>query len=146
MKLNRPFALLLIIILGSCTTKINQYLKTTENSQKRHGKWIEKYSIDQGTLIAVGKYKMGEKVGVWKSSLDGNLYLKDKIKKDITKTKMYHPNGKISERGQTKLEIKPDYRHWFYFGDWKYFDVNGKLLYIKSYVQGTKVDSISFQK
>lgn len=146
MKLNIPLALLLMIILGSCSTKINQYAKTPDKVQKRNGKWKEEYSIDEGTLVAVGKYKMGEKVGVWKSSLAGNIFQKDKIKKDITKTKMYHPNGKIRERGQTKLEIKPDNRHWFYFGDWKYYDENGKLMYIKHYDRGTKVDSISFQK
>lgn len=143
----KPLSIFVVLLcLSSCKTKTNQYVKTPEKVQKRHGKWVEEYSSDQGTLFAKGKYKMGEKVGVWKTTSEGKRYQIDKIRKDITYTKVYHPNGKISERGQTKLDIKPDNRHWFYFGDWKYYDDSGKLLYIKRYHQGKKADSISFQK
>lgn len=139
-------ALILLILVIACKTKINEYVKTPEKVQKRHGKWVEEYSSDQGTLLAKGKYKMGEKIGVWRTTAAGKRFQKDKISRDVTHTKFYHANGKISERGQTKLEITPDNRHWFYFGDWKYYDEKGKLLYIKRYHQGQKTDSISFQK
>jgi hypothetical protein len=36
--------------------------------------------------------------------------------------------------------------HWYYYGDWKYYNENGKLLYIKKYNQGKKIDSISLIK
>lgn len=134
-------------ILTSCKTKeMNQYVKFPDKTQKRHGKWEEEYSADQGTLKAVGKYKMGEKVGVWKTTFEGKLYQKDKIRKNVTKTKLYYPNGKIMERGQSKLDISDVERHWYYFGDWKYYDENENLKYIKKYTDGKKIDSISFQK
>lgn len=132
--------------LISCQTKMNQYVKTAEKVNKRHGKWREEYSSDQGTLIAVGKYKLGEKVGVWKTTFNGKLYQKDNIKSNITKVKIYHPNGKIMQRGQTKLDITPENRHWYYFGDWKFYNEEGKLSYIKKYNFGQKSDSISFLK
>ena len=138
---------LAVFVMSSCKTQpINQYVKVENKWQKRHGKWKEEYSSDQGTLTAVGKYKMGEKFGVWETTFQNKLYQKDKIRKGVTKTKLYHPNGKIMERGQSRLDITEAQRHWYYFGDWKYYNENGKLKYIKKYADGKKIDSISFQK
>ncbi|KUJ52406.1 hypothetical protein [Chryseobacterium sp. JAH] len=143
---NLLLASLIFFVSTSCKIKeINQYVKVENKWQKRHGKWREEYSSDQGTLTAVGKYKMGEKVGVWKTTFGGNLYQKDKIRKSVTKTKLYHLNGKIMEKGQSKLDVSDVQRHWYYFGDWKYYDEKGKLKYIKKYANGKKIDSISFQ-
>ena len=75
-----------------------------------------------------------------------NGYQKDKIRKSVTNTKLYYPNGKIMEKGQSKLDISDAERHWYYFGDWKYFGENGNLKYIKRYADGKKIDSISFLK
>ncbi|WP_228376033.1 toxin-antitoxin system YwqK family antitoxin [Chryseobacterium aquaticum] len=138
--------LLIVLLLASCNTKMNQYIKDEKNVSKRHGKWKEEYSSDQGVLIAIGKYKNGEKVGIWKTTFEDKLYQKDKIRKNVTKTKLYHPNGKIMEKGQSKLDISDAERHWYYFGDWKYFGENGNLKYIKRYADGKKIDSISFLK
>lgn len=48
------------------------------------------------------------------------------------------------EQGQTKLDILKTDRHWYYFGDWKYYDENGKLRYVKKYENGDKIDNISY--
>lgn len=133
-------------VLVSCKTKLNQYVKDQNNVNKRDGKWREEYSADEGTLVAIGKYKLGEKVGTWKTFLDKKMYQKDKVRKDITKTKKYYSNGNIMERGQTKLDISKTERHWYYFGEWKYYNDQGKPLYMKIYEQGKKADSISFIK
>nr|WP_314499682.1 hypothetical protein [uncultured Chryseobacterium sp.] len=144
---NSILSALVLTVLISCTTKpINQYVKVENKWQKRHGKWKEEYSSDQGILTAVGKYKMGEKVGVWRTTFQDRPYQKDKIRKNVTKTELYYPNGKIMERGQSKLDISDAQRHWYYFGDWKYYDENGQLKYSKRYREGKKVDSISFNK
>lgn len=142
----KNLVLLLFSIFISCKTEMNQYVKLTDKLQKRHGKWREEYSSEMGTLIAVGKYKYGEKMGVWKTVFQDKIYQKDKIRKSVTKTKLYFPNGIIMESGQSRLDISDDKRHWYYFGDWKYYDENGKLKYIKKYSDGNKVDSISFNQ
>ena len=65
MMKNIIFALLSIFVFISCKTKeMNQYKKFPDKTQKRHRKWKEEYSSDQGVLIAIGKYKNGEKVGI----------------------------------------------------------------------------------
>ncbi|SEN08385.1 hypothetical protein SAMN05421856_11447 [Chryseobacterium taichungense] len=135
--------LLIFLVLVSCKTKINQYVKDEKKVSKRDGKWKEEYSADEGILHATGKYRMGEKVGVWKMNLNGRKYQKDVIRKGITRTKRYFPNGKIMEKGQSKIDISENERHWFYYGPWEYYNDTGKLLYIKIYNQGQKTDSIS---
>ena len=139
--------MLSIFVFISCKTKeINQYKKFPNKTQKRHGKWKEEYSSDQGTLIAVGKYKEGEKIGIWKTTLNNKLFQKDKIKKNITKTKIYHQNGNLMQSGQSKMDVSKNERHWYYFGDWKFYNGKGNLQYIKKYEDGKKVDSISFMR
>ena len=144
----KKFSLFLIVCIAfaSCKTKINQYIKNENNVNQRTGKWKEEYFSDEGTLVAIGRYKKNEKIGTWRTTFQNKLYQKDVIKKEITKTKVYFPNGKIMEKGQSRLDISESERHWYYFGDWKYFDEKGQLLYIKKYEKGKKMDSISYQK
>lgn len=143
---NFLLTLLSILVFVSCQTKTNQYIKISDKVQKRHGKWKEEYPTEEGTLITKGRYKMGEKVGVWKTFVGDKLYQKEKIGRKKTKMFVYHRNGNIMERGQTKLDISETERHWYYFGDWKFYDENGKLKYIKKYTDGKKIDSVSFNK
>ncbi|WP_294278086.1 hypothetical protein [uncultured Chryseobacterium sp.] len=137
---------LIVLCMASCTTKMNQYVEDDHHVSKRHGKWKEEYSADEGTLVAIGKYRNGEKTGTWKTFLGNKLYEKNKIRKDVTKTKRYYPNGKLMESGQSKLEVSDRERHWFYFGPWKYYTQEGRLSYIKIYKKGSKTDSISMAK
>lgn len=145
--MNKIYILLIALLtIVSCKTKMNQYIKDENKVNKRHGKWKEEYSSDNGTLVAIGKYKKGEKVGTWKTSLNHQLYQKDKISKKMTKTKVFYQNGNLMEVGQSRLDINENGRHWYYFGDWKYYDESGNLKYIKKYADGKKIDSIAFSK
>lgn len=78
-------ALVCALTLVSCNTKMNQYINNENNVNKRDGKWKEEYSADEGILTAFGKYKKGEKVGIWKIYLNNKLYEKNKFKKTVTK-------------------------------------------------------------
>jgi antitoxin component YwqK of YwqJK toxin-antitoxin module len=138
--------LLAFLTIVSCKTKMNQYVKDENKVNKRHGKWKEEYSSNDGTMAAVGRYRKGEKIGVWKTYMDNQLFQRDKYGRKMTKTKTYYQNGKLMEQGQSRLDISKDERHWYYFGDWKYYDENGNLKYIKKYTDGKKIDSIAFSK
>lgn len=142
---NFLLTLLSIFAFVSCQTKTNQYIKISDKVQKRHGKWKEEYPTEEGILIATGKYKKGEKIGVWKTYLGDKLYQTEKIRRKKIKMFVYHKNGNIMERGQSKLDISENERHWYYFGDWKFYDENGKLKYIKKYTDGKKIDSVSLK-
>ncbi|AZI22923.1 hypothetical protein EIH07_07675 [Chryseobacterium taklimakanense] len=139
--------LILFMFFMICCTpkKVNQYVKIN-GAQLRNGLWLESYDSDIGKLQAKGKYYKGEKVGIWKTSFQGKKYQKDVIKDGIIKTKIYHPNGKIMQKGQSRTDISSNERHWYYFGDWKYYDDKGKILFIRKYVLGKKVDSVNMKK
>ncbi len=141
---NKYCGILIIFFFVSCVTKENQYL-TVGKTKQRHGKWIEKTTDHDGVMTQKGKYDKGEKIGVWKVLMNDKLYQKDVTKGDIIYTKIYYPNGKIMEKGQSKTIVNNEGRNWFYFGEWKYFDEKGRLVYIKTYKDGNKVDSINVQ-
>ncbi len=42
-------------------------------------------------------------------------------------------------QGKTKSEIKNNLLHWFYFGNWKYYDEKGKLIKTKKYENGNLI-------
>lgn len=144
--MQRKYFLLLIIVCAvSCSpAKINQYVKE-DKVKKRNGKWIETNVTEQGEYISTGKYKKGVKVGVWRTLVDHQMYQKDVYGKDLIKTKIFYPTGKIKTRGQSTTEVGNDFIHWFYTGDWKYYNELGKLIYIKKYQAGKPSDSISYQ-
>ena len=83
-------------------------------------------------------------MGVWKTKSTFKEYQKDVLKNGIIYTPYYYPNGKIMEKGQSRTDISSTERVWYYFGDWKYYNEDGKLLYIKKFVKGRKTDSLSF--
>jgi len=69
---NILLTLLSIFVFVSCQTKTNQYIKISDKIQKRHGKWIEKYPTEEGTLHtrehldkAIAAFeKVGKELGV----------------------------------------------------------------------------------
>jgi len=74
------------------------------------------------------------------------LYQKDKTQNGVTKTKIFHPYGRIMEKSQSRLDVTENGRHWYYYGDWKYYDENGKLETIKKYDNGKKTDSVAIKR
>lgn len=146
--MHKFFSVLIAVLLIqiSCNTNFNQYRKISESQQQRHGRWIEKDSVGGGEFKMKGKYRNGEKAGIWKTYYNGNLLQKDRIKNNNLITRIYFPDGKIRETGQSKLIITDQLRHWFYYGDWKYYGENGELRYIKTYHPNNQFDSISFLK
>ena len=143
--MKKYFLFAITVSFISCApVKINQYTKEGK-IQKRDGKWIETNSTEQGNYVSKGKYRTGTKVGIWKTNINGIQFQKDAYRKDLIKTKIFHSNGKVKIKGQSTTETTDNYIHWFYNGDWKHYNENGKLIYIKEYHRGKPLDSISYQ-
>ncbi|QBO59463.1 toxin-antitoxin system YwqK family antitoxin [Chryseobacterium salivictor] len=145
MKINY-FLLLITVSLVSCVPgKSNQYIKEAK-IQKRNGKWVETNSTEQGDFVSKGKYRKGDKVGIWRTFIDDKIDQKEVYRKDKIKTQFFYPNGKIKIKGQSTTEVADNFIHWYYHGDWKYYNEKGKLIYIKKYDKGNKTDSIALTK
>lgn len=127
------------IILLSCKSKtINQKI-----DHKKEGVWINQYIQDSVEYKSFEYYKNDQPVKKWKTYIGGKIYKTEKYKNEICTVKYYYKNGKLQSKGKTKTETNQEELHWFYFGDWKYYDENGVLTSIKKFNNG---EIISEQK
>lgn len=126
---------LMLLLFTSCKTN---RIKNNE----RHGKWIDTFSTPTVTYKTVGRFKNGFEKGTHKRFANKKLHRKEKYKNGICHTIYYYPNGTVMSQGDTKLSVTDEELHWYYQGDWKFYDENGKLLGIKSYEQGQLVNQV----
>ena len=54
-------------------------------------------------------------------------YMKRRNLKKTSVTKSYHSNGRLSAIGMSRTNITDQYRNWYKYGVWKYYDESGKL-------------------
>ncbi|MFV8343415.1 hypothetical protein [Flavobacterium sp. XS2P39] len=107
--------------------------------KKREGLWIELYSQDSSHYKSVGTYRKGNPIKKWSYYLNNKIIKREKYKRNICVTTFYHENGKIQSKGKTKVESSDLNIHWYYFGDWNFFDAEGKLINIIKYNNGESV-------
>lgn len=132
----------LLLLFANCkTAPINQ-----KENKKRVGLWIEQSEIDSTKYKSIGTYNDGDPVKKWRYYTNNIIYKKEIYRKDKCITTYYYPNGKIQSKGKTKLTITGPEMHWFYYGDWKYYDDNGKLISIKKFNNGEFVSEQKITK
>lgn len=132
-----------ILILFSCRGKINQYEKTSSKTVVKTGKWIVEDDYLGETYRSIGHYRKGVKIGHWRTYLNGRILQKDCYKDSMTFTKIYHTNGKLAQKGQSKTIVGYQSIFWFYEGKWSYYDTAGQLDYIKIFHPNKGSDSIN---
>ena len=134
MKRLSPF-LLFTILLGIAGCKTNQF----NPEGKRHGRWVFTDTLGTHIYKYGGRFRNGIERGTWKYYFDDKLSRKEKYRKDISHNTFFYPNGKIMSQGKAQLDVSETEIHWYYFGDWQYFDENGKLTVVKTYEKGKEV-------
>ena len=123
-----------LILLGSC--KVNRF-----KDGLRTGLWINDNAEDG--FKSRGRYKKDREKGVWKYFYNDTLYQKDKYSGNNARVRLYHRNQKVSARGKTQIEFDGKMAHWYYNGDWKYFDPEGKLVRIVTYEKGDRIAEVA---
>lgn len=127
-----------VVLLCLCFgCKINR----TKN-HLREGRWVEKYKLDSIHYTAKGKFRHDEEINTWKYYAGKKLVKKEVYENGICLMTNYHPNGKIASIGKTKSQLTESGRHWFYFGDWIFYDENGKIMSIGYYQNGELINEI----
>ena len=120
-----------LAVIGCKTIPINQKI-----NKNREGLWIEHYSLDSLHYKSVGKYHNGDPIKKWRYYLNGKLIKREKYKSNLCQTTTYHKNGKIQSKGLTKTTTNSLETHWFYDGDWHFFDEKGKHIMVRNYYNG----------
>ncbi|TPD68344.1 toxin-antitoxin system YwqK family antitoxin [Flavobacterium microcysteis] len=133
------FALLFILTLSGCKT--NRIRKN-----ERVGRWVEFDTIEGKIYKSVGRYRNGIGKGTHRQFSDKKLVREEKYKNDICHTIYYHENGKVMTEGYTKMVVTEKEIHWFYNGDWKFYNENGQLLGIRTYENGNAINEIEIQQ
>ena len=123
--------------------------KNNLNKNKEHiGRWNykeDKENPDQ--ITSKGRFKNGKQVKKWKYFYpNGQLYLVEKYdsKKDFRtlNATYYHKNGMIARTGQAVQENTAEKIHYYWIGDWKYFNEDGTLRKTVVYDKGWPVKAI----
>lgn len=131
MRAIKTFILLfLLCLVQSC--KINQ-----TNHHEKVGKWIFKTELEnKNKNIVRGRYNNnGWQKGTWRYRLNGKLYKKEQYKEGVATVTFYHPNGKIAQKGHTKIDTINGL-HYYYFSSWFIYDNEGNLMQVKHYDKG----------
>ena len=129
MKSSYCIALFLLLIASSC--KINQ-----KANGLKEGRWVLRDTINGDVFKYIEKYKKGDEIGTWKTFKNKQKYIVEKYKNATCHITYFGTNKKIIIKGQTQFEITNKQMHWYYFGDWLFYDENGKLVKIKKYELG----------
>lgn len=120
-------AVIISCILFSCKSKTNQIV-----NKHREGKWITIDTLD-AIYTTKGKYCKGNEVGTWKQYRNDKLVRKEIYSTNASRLIFYYPNGKIMKKGHTKIDREEKEDHWYYVGDWRFYNPKGPLDSIKTY-------------
>ncbi len=132
---------IMLLLLGCKTKSINQ-----KENKLREGLWVETYSLDSAQYKSVGAYHRGDPIKKWRYYLNGKIIKKEQYKPNNCRTTTYFENGKIQSKGQTKTTTDTIQTHWFYDGEWKFYNEKGKLIGIKKYKEGQLLSDITIKK
>ncbi len=154
MKFILRISLLVILGLVVKPTAQGQVLKNIfgKNKINRHkehvGRWNYKEDKDNPDQItSKGRFKNGKQVKKWKYFYpNGQLYLVEKYdsKKDfrILNATYYHKNGQVAHTGKAVQENTKERIHYYWIGDWKYYNPDGTLRKTVIYENGWPIKAI----
>lgn len=128
--------LISILFFLGCKTKINQV-----KNNLPEGKWVMIDTLEY-PYITKGKYHKGKEIGTWKYTYNGKLDRKEKYKNGQCFTKFYYPNGKLMKKGYTQFDDNEKEAHWFYTGDWDFFNDKGQLVSVKTFDKGQMIKTL----
>jgi hypothetical protein len=128
-------AILILGLLLFSGCKINQ-----RKNHLREGRWIEQFTSDSINYKSVGKYRRDEEIKTWKYFAGNKLVKKEVYENGICLVTNYHKNGKTASIGKTKSQLSETGRHWFYFGDWIFYDEHGTIELIRKYENGELIN------
>lgn len=133
---------LMILSVTACKTSVpNQKI-----NKKREGYWIEKHTQDSSVYKSFGHYINDDPVKKWRHYKDSKLIKKENYKGNQCYTRIYFENGKIQAKGKTVFDSSAKYDHWYYKGNWNFYNEKGKLIMKRFYDKGKLVSETKLKK
>ncbi|AKD05810.1 hypothetical protein PKOR_18405 [Pontibacter korlensis] len=114
-----------------------------DKESKYHGRW-KVYIGERRTVIRSGRFRHGVETGKWRYYYpDGVRYMVEKYNRrdNVILVKKYHENGKKAREGSARI-IRSSFKdHYYWFGDWKVYDLKGNFSHTETYKSGNLVSS-----
>ena len=137
--------IVIIITIGllaplSTEAQIFRKHKRPDNNSKRHGKYCEFWGADSSNISAKGHFCDGLACKTWKYYYsDGTRRMKVKYR-DNLKIKYYSQAGKLQQKGYAVLDLNVKNIHFFWQGEWKYYNNRRKLYRIALFENGDEIE------
>ena len=135
MKTKLSAIILCCILYTSCG------INRTRNNVKV-GKWVTVDTLNSEVYKNIEYYKKGQAFKTWKNYKNKKLVKSEKYNGNESVIKFYNDAKRVIATGKSKLDETADLAHWYYDGDWLYYNDAGKLTATKTYYKGV----LLFQK
>lgn len=121
---------------------INRY----DRNAQHHGKWKYLDRSHGRRLVCFGRFDHGRQVGDWQYyHPNGSLRMTEKYTWEGDKRRVnvsfYHENGQVSTQGIAMVEVEAGKTHYYWNGDWIYFEPDGSFWKTVTYNYGQPVKS-----
>lgn len=130
--------------LSSCAESF--YFKKPNRKDKygkKHGLWITYWDDEKTIPMNKAWFDHGRELWLTKTyHSNGELAVKFREKKDGLLVKYYEENGKISHKGPAIFEISEEDIHYYWHGEWKYYDSRHRVIKRVLYKNGEE-DSLA---
>jgi hypothetical protein len=131
-RLFHLFLICLFFIAFGCKT--NKTIK-----HHKEGKWIYKDTLNEVLYHSKGKYKKSIEIKTWKYFANKKRIKKEVYRNGICYITNYNEKGQIISIGQSKMVEENNTTHWYYFGDWIYYDDKKQVIEIRKYENGVLI-------
>lgn len=141
----KPFLILLLCIYSTCY--FAQHHNRLDRKGRRTGKWITYTDSCKARKLTEGRYRKGEPVGrFYYYTMEGVLERREQTRFKTLRTTLYYPDKKVRFKGKARIDNEADRIHYYFFGKWKYYDENGRLLKYCYYEKGKLVRTVYADK
>lgn len=143
-----PISLILLLLTG-CSKQLVSGPRGFWKSNRfdrlgnQTGRWNVYYDSACIRPFTKGCYRHGTAVKCWRyynplGVLEREEHYHKKGRSELT---YYYPNGKVARKGQARMVNEPDGMHFYWFGKWPVYYLQGGLQKVEIYSEGKLVST-----
>jgi antitoxin component YwqK of YwqJK toxin-antitoxin module len=111
------------LLISACVSKNSNGYK----NGRQHGRWIIYTDTSHSLILTAGKFKNGIPVGKWTYNTPGGVLDRVEVYRgEKIRIRHYHSNGQLHFKGRARLITDEKKLHFFYYGEWNYYDADGR--------------------
>jgi len=138
MKKISVFSFLFFLSLVSSAQFFHRKVNKFDKSGLRQGLWISYLDSDKKAIAGIEHFKDGKEIGVCRYyHPNGKLRLKFKFRNTDIKVKYFDEKRKLTSKGAAIMENTAREIHYYWVGQWKFYDQHHHIKSIAIYQKGS---------